>query len=90
MKLLCSMFSIIGKNMPYIMKLLQSVPPQRNHRLGVELGVPLYSLNTIVKDHHDDCERVRMEVVQRWLNGNADPNVSLSFLEQVARRLCEL
>ena len=83
------LFFAIGKNLPYILKLLARVPLDRNHRLGVELGIGHYKLNVIEVNHKGDCEQIRTEIVQRWLNGNGN-DVSLSFLTKVANKLCKL
>ncbi len=69
------------------MKLLQKVSLERNHRLGVELGVPPYQLNQIEVDHKGNSERIRMDIVQKWLHG--DENITLQFLEKAVYKLCK-
>ena len=77
-----------GKNLPFILKLLEKVPLERNHRLGIELDIPVYLLNVIEVDHKNDSKRIREEIVQKWLEGNR--NISLEYLEKVANKLCKL
>ena len=77
-----------GKNnINYIMNFLNKIPYQRNHRLGVELGVSLPTLNLIEVDFHGNSERIRMEIVQNWLYGNANQDISMRFLQKVADTL---
>ena len=77
-----------GKNLPFILKLLEKVPLERSHRLGIELDIPVYLLNVIEVDYKNDSERIREEIVQKWLEGNR--NISLEYLEKVANKLCKL
>ncbi len=53
------------------MKFLDKVPFQRNHMLGVQLGISFHTLSIIETNYRGDSERIRMEIVQTWLDGIA-------------------
>ena len=84
---MCTINSL-GKSIPFILKLLKRVPLERNHRLGVELGISPYRLNEIEVDYKGDSENIRIEIVQKWLN--SDGIITLRFLEKTAHKLCKL
>ena len=69
----------------HILAALDFVPPKKYVRLGVNLGLGEQEVLRMEEDHSENCERVLIGIISRWMRNVTDPKPSWESLEEALR-----